>query len=90
MKRSAESTRDPEAERRTVMSVLAHASATELKRLWGEAGIPAEAEMLRGPEIGLVTVRGRIGRFRPCTSHRLAVAGGLDFQDVARRTFRPA
>jgi alpha-D-ribose 1-methylphosphonate 5-triphosphate synthase subunit PhnG len=61
MKRSAENARPPEAGRRAVMSVLAHAPAAELKRLWEAAAFPVEAETLRGPETGLVTVRGRIG-----------------------------
>ena len=33
----------------------------ELKRLWEDAGLPTDAHMLRGPETGLVTLRGRIG-----------------------------
>jgi len=44
-----------------MMAVLARAPAADLKRLWDEAGIAAKAETLRGPETGLVTVRGRIG-----------------------------
>jgi alpha-D-ribose 1-methylphosphonate 5-triphosphate synthase subunit PhnG len=61
MKRSPEPVRSPEAERRAMMAVLSRASAVELKQLWEGAGIRAEAETLRGPETGLVTVRGRIG-----------------------------
>lgn len=61
MKRSPEIARSPEAERRAMMAVLARAPAADLKRLWDEAGIAAKAETLRGPETGLVTVRGRIG-----------------------------
>lgn len=49
------------AARRAAMAVLASAPGAELARLWREAGIDAEAETLRGPETGLVTVRGRIG-----------------------------
>lgn len=60
MKRSPEN-RTPESERCAVMAVLAKAPAAELKRLWDAAGFDAEAETLRGPETGLVTVRGRIG-----------------------------
>lgn len=51
----------PQAARREAMAVLAAAPAAELSRLWQEADLPAEAETLRGPETGLVTVRGRIG-----------------------------
>ncbi|MBN9551591.1 MAG: phosphonate C-P lyase system protein PhnG [Alphaproteobacteria bacterium] len=50
-----------QAERKALMATLAHAAADEIARLWNEAGLPAEAELLRGPETGLVTVRGRIG-----------------------------
>lgn len=60
MKRSPDN-RTPESERRAVMAVLAKAPAAELKRAWDAAGLDAEAETLRGPETGLVTVRGRIG-----------------------------
>ncbi len=56
MKSSAES------ERRAVMAVLARAPAVDLARLWEEAGLDAAGvQTLRGPETGLVTVRGRIG-----------------------------
>lgn len=47
--------------RKAVMATLSHAAAEEIARLWGDAGLPSEAELLRGPETGLVTVRGRIG-----------------------------
>ncbi|RWA67980.1 phosphonate C-P lyase system protein PhnG [Mesorhizobium sp.] len=50
-----------QAERKAVMATLAQAKAEEIARLWSEAGLPSEAELLRGPETGLVTVRGRIG-----------------------------
>jgi alpha-D-ribose 1-methylphosphonate 5-triphosphate synthase subunit PhnG len=46
---------------RAVMATLAQATPAELKRLWQEAGLPGEAEPLRGPETGLATLRGRIG-----------------------------
>ncbi len=59
MKRNPEET--PEAGRRAMMAVLARAPAADLRRLWDEANIPVEATPLRGPETGLVTVRGRIG-----------------------------
>ncbi|TIS96342.1 MAG: phosphonate C-P lyase system protein PhnG [Mesorhizobium sp.] len=50
-----------QAERKTVMATLARSTGDDIVRLWNEAGLPAEAELLRGPETGLVTVRGRIG-----------------------------
>ncbi|MEP6566719.1 MAG: phosphonate C-P lyase system protein PhnG, partial [Mesorhizobium sp.] len=50
-----------QAERKAVMATLAQATGHEIVRLWNEAGLPSEAELLRGPETGLVTVRGRIG-----------------------------
>lgn len=50
-----------QAGRKALMATLAHAAADEIIRLWNEAGLPSEAELLRGPETGLVTVRGRIG-----------------------------
>ncbi len=47
--------------RRAAMHVLANAPGGELVRLLAEAGIETDAQLLRGPETGLVTVRGRIG-----------------------------
>ncbi len=53
---------DPmQSERKAAMAALAHASPTDLKRLWEPSGLPADARLLRGPETGLVTLRGRIG-----------------------------
>lgn len=49
---------EPRQER---MAVLAHAAGDELRRLWDAAGIAVEARLVRGPETGLATVRGRIG-----------------------------
>jgi alpha-D-ribose 1-methylphosphonate 5-triphosphate synthase subunit PhnG len=49
------------AERQAAMAALAHAGADELRRLWKESGLPADAHPVRGPETGLVTLRGRIG-----------------------------
>jgi alpha-D-ribose 1-methylphosphonate 5-triphosphate synthase subunit PhnG len=43
------------------MSVLALASTAELEARWAALGTPARYRMLRGPEIGLVMVRGRAG-----------------------------
>lgn len=50
-----------QAGRKALMATLAHAEADEIARLWNASGLPSEAELLRGPETGLVTVRGRIG-----------------------------
>ena len=50
-----------QAERRAVMATLAHAAPDEIARLWNGSGLPSQAELLRGPETGLVTARGRIG-----------------------------
>ncbi|OBQ74171.1 phosphonate C-P lyase system protein PhnG [Mesorhizobium sp. WSM3873] len=50
-----------QADRKAIMATLAHAPADEIARLWNGSGLPCEAELLRGPETGLVTVRGRIG-----------------------------
>lgn len=50
-----------QAERKAIMTTLAQSPGDDIARLWNEAGLPSEAELLRGPETGLVTVRGRIG-----------------------------
>jgi len=50
-----------QAERKAAMATLAQASGDDIVRLWNEAGLPSRAELLRGPETGLVTLRGRIG-----------------------------
>lgn len=49
------------AARKAAMAAFASASAADLRQLAEGAGLPLEAELLRGPETGLVTVRGRIG-----------------------------
>jgi alpha-D-ribose 1-methylphosphonate 5-triphosphate synthase subunit PhnG len=49
------------AARQAAMATLAHAAPAELKRLWDAAGLPDDAQSLRGPETGLATLRGRIG-----------------------------
>jgi alpha-D-ribose 1-methylphosphonate 5-triphosphate synthase subunit PhnG len=49
------------AGRQAAMATLAHAGADELRHLWEASGLPGEARLLRGPETGLVTLRGRIG-----------------------------
>lgn len=47
--------------RKRVVDLLAAASVTELKALWAELPESPQAQFLRGPETGLVMVRGRIG-----------------------------
>ena len=47
--------------RKAAMAAFASASAADLRQLGEAAGLLLEAETLRGPETGLVTVRGRIG-----------------------------
>lgn len=49
------------AGRRARMAVLAQADSAELQRLWATLDINPECEILRGPEVGLVAFRGRIG-----------------------------
>ncbi|WP_319410556.1 phosphonate C-P lyase system protein PhnG [uncultured Cohaesibacter sp.] len=43
------------------MSVLANAPKAELIRLWNDLDLDPGCELLRGPETGLVALRGRIG-----------------------------
>lgn len=47
--------------RREAMAILARAPGRQLQQLWRESGLPDEASLLRGPETGLVALRGRIG-----------------------------
>ena len=51
----------PEAERARRMAVLAQADGRELARLMSGLGLDPVFSMVRGPETGLVTLRGRIG-----------------------------
>lgn len=53
--------RKANAARKVAMAAFAMASGDELRKLTQAAGLPLEAKLLRGPETGLVTVRGRIG-----------------------------
>jgi alpha-D-ribose 1-methylphosphonate 5-triphosphate synthase subunit PhnG len=53
--------RKHDAARKAAMAAFASASVADLRLLGEAAGLPLEAELLRGPETGLVTVRGRIG-----------------------------
>lgn len=52
---------DENARRKAAMAALATAPAEDLLALWQAAGIGVEARPLRGPETGLVTLRGRMG-----------------------------
>ena len=47
--------------RKAAMAAFAQASGAELRQLADAAALPLDADLLRGPETGLVTVRGRIG-----------------------------
>ena len=47
--------------RQAAMAALAQADSAELERLWDEARLTREAEAVRGPETGLVMLRGRVG-----------------------------
>ena len=53
--------REPNAARKAAMAAFAQASRDQLRELTQAAGLSTEAKPLRGPETGLVTVRGRIG-----------------------------
>ncbi|MEO5756862.1 MAG: phosphonate C-P lyase system protein PhnG [Mesorhizobium sp.] len=50
-----------QAGRKAAMATLAQSSGDDIVQLWNVSGLPVEAELLRGPETGLVTMRGRIG-----------------------------
>ncbi|NML75306.1 phosphonate C-P lyase system protein PhnG [Rhizobium sp. S-51] len=51
----------PAPERKRVVDLLARATTEDLTRVWNSLDTVPEVQMLRGPEIGLVMVRGRIG-----------------------------
>lgn len=53
--------RDCDRARQEIMSVLAHAEPHDLEALWADWKPQPSYELLRGPETGLVMVRGRIG-----------------------------
>lgn len=50
-----------EEARRRRLAVLAQADGARLAELFAASGLPAEHAPVRGPETGLVTVRGRTG-----------------------------
>lgn len=50
---------DPERQRR--LSVLAQSDSARLAKHWAALGIDPECELVRGPETGLIALRGRMG-----------------------------
>lgn len=59
--RNAERTVKRNEGRRAAMAVLARAQGAVLRKAWTATGLPEDGTFLRGPETGLVTLRGRIG-----------------------------
>ncbi|MGV2122094.1 phosphonate C-P lyase system protein PhnG [Agrobacterium vitis] len=57
----AKSANPDDVHRKRVVDLLAAAHLDELKVLWSGLPFAPEAQFLRGPETGLVMVRGRIG-----------------------------
>ncbi len=51
----------PDLERKAAMALLAQATAPEIAAFWAGWGDKPDVETLRGPETGLVMLRGRIG-----------------------------
>lgn len=49
------------AARQAAMATVAASPGEAVIRLWREAGLECDAQTVRGPETGLVTVRGRMG-----------------------------
>lgn len=49
------------AARKAAMATVASSLGEAILRLWREAGLECDAQVVRGPETGLVTVRGRMG-----------------------------
>lgn len=47
--------------RQEAMSILARAAVEELRDTWNTWGDQPETEALRGPETGMIMVRGRVG-----------------------------
>ena len=56
-----ESGETPAPERKRVVDLLARIGTQDLTRVWDALPEQPQVHMLRGPEIGLVMVRGRIG-----------------------------
>ncbi|QND53498.1 phosphonate C-P lyase system protein PhnG [Phyllobacterium sp. 628] len=51
----------PDLQRKAAMALLAQATAQEIAAFWAEWSDKPDVETLRGPETGLVMLRGRIG-----------------------------
>lgn len=51
----------PDKAQQRRMSIMAHASAKRLVELWAALGIDPCCKMIRGPETGLIALRGSIG-----------------------------
>lgn len=49
------------SDRRRAMALLARSDGDEIRRLWETSGLAVEVEPVRGPETGLVMLRGRMG-----------------------------
>jgi alpha-D-ribose 1-methylphosphonate 5-triphosphate synthase subunit PhnG len=52
---------EPDFGRKAAMTLLAQATAQEMTQFWRQWADKPQVETLRGPETGLVMVRGRIG-----------------------------
>lgn len=50
-----------QSERAARMSTLANARWPDVAHYWSSLGLDPSFEMVRGPEIGLIALRGRIG-----------------------------
>lgn len=61
MKTDRRQEKEMEAARKAAMAALASAPGEMVRQVWAAAGFEVEAQPVRGPETGLVTVRGRIG-----------------------------
>lgn len=78
MNQAAPATKDDPARARR-MAVLANCDPAGLARLWQVLGIDPAFEILRGPETGLVALRGRVGgggapfNFGEATATRVSV-----------------
>ena len=51
----------PDAARRRRLSVLAQGEGVLLAERWAALGIDPECALVRGPEVGLIALRGRMG-----------------------------
>ncbi|GEO85388.1 MULTISPECIES: phosphonate C-P lyase system protein PhnG [Alphaproteobacteria] len=61
MEAKQENTESATTERKRVVNLLARAALNDLSRAWNGLSKQPEVQILRGPETGLVMVRGRIG-----------------------------